>query len=49
MVGNGEKSVVHIGPEFEITGATNDVLVVRVIKMTIQNLFRECEGAIEPG
>ena len=34
--------------KFEVASPSNDVLVVRIVKMTVDNLFGESERAIKP-
>ena len=43
-----DKRETCVRTKFEVARTSDDVLVVRIIKMAVDNLFRESERAIKP-
>ena len=43
-----EKRGTCVRTKFEVARTSDDVLVVRIVKMTVDNLFRESERAVKP-
>ena len=43
-----EKRRTCVRTKFEVARASDDVLVVRIIQMTIDNLFGESERTVKP-
>jgi len=43
-----EKLNAHVWAQLEVTNPASDILVVRVIEMTIEDFLRKCERALEP-
>lgn len=38
----------YVRPELEVAGASNDILVMRVVEMSVQNLFGQGQWTVEP-
>jgi hypothetical protein len=47
VMGKGNEN--YVWAKLEVTDATNNVLIVRVVKMSIENFLRECERTLESG
>ena len=43
-----EKRETCVRTKFEVASTSDDVLVVRIVKMTVHNLFGKSERAIKP-
>lgn len=38
----------HVRPQFEVASTANDVLVGRIVQVTVQDLFRQRQRSLQP-